>query len=211
MMLSGKHYVSLAVLLGLLLTFNAQAQSSAQAILIKNNVMVEILDQSSMPIKRGDFLNIGDTIHTGDNARAIFRFTDGSHLTMGENSVMSLKDFIYSENEKKAVFEFAKGAFRIITGAITQIDSPNFTVNTPIGSIGIRGTDFWGGNLSDDNSIDVVLLKSEHSIEIKNTYGKVILDKANQGTTLFPDQAPLSARIWPEAKLQKAFKAVSTE
>jgi len=211
MMLSGKQYVSLAVLLGILLTFHAQAQPSAQAILIKHRVMVETPEQSPMAIKRGDHLNIGDTIRTGKNARAIFRFTDGSQLTLGENSSLSLVDFIHSEKEKRAVLEFAKGAFRMITGAITQTDSPDFTVNTPIGSIGIRGTDFWGGNLSDDHSIDVVLLKSEHKIEIENAYGKVILDTPNQGTTLFPDQAPLSARVWPQAKLEKAFNAVSTE
>ncbi|GAA6134751.1 hypothetical protein NBRC116188_15400 [Oceaniserpentilla sp. 4NH20-0058] len=189
----------------------ASAEPTAKAVLVKNQVTVESTTKQSKNIKRGHELQVGDVIRTGADARAIFRFYDGSVLTMGANSEITVAEFNASGQSKKGTFDFVKGAFRMITGAITETDSPDFTVNTPIGSIGIRGTDFWGGNLATDNSIDVVLLESKHVIEVSNQYGTVILKEPNQGTTLMKDKAPLSTRTWPEAKLQRAFKSVATE
>ena len=99
----------------------------------------------------------------------------------------------------------------MVTGAITKTSNPNFTVNTPIGSIGVRGTDFWSGNLNNDESIDVVLLESEHTVEVSNQYGKVVLTQTGEGTTLLPNKPPLSPRKWPQQKLNRALKTVATQ
>jgi len=208
---SGKLRFLLLALCALIFSQMALANTSAKAVFIKNQVLLERSQQKPVSIKRGDDLLVGDLIRTGQDARAIFRFSDGSVLTMGANSEMRVSEFVSNEEKKKGQFDFVKGAFRMVTGAITKTESPDFTVNTPIGSIGVRGTDFWGGNLSTDDSVDVVLLESEHVLEIKNQYGSVLLKEPFQGTTLQAGKAPLSARTWPDEKLQRAFKTVATE
>lgn len=189
----------------------ASAQTNAKAILIKNHVTVETQDKAPIDITRGANIQVGDIIRTGTQSRAIIRFHDGSILTLGSNTIMKVEVFTATEESKKGQFNFVKGAFRMVTGAITDTDSPDFTVNTPLGSIGVRGTDFWGGNLTDDQTIDVVLLESKHVIEITNQHGKVILKEPKQGTTLVANKAPLSPRVWPAEKLQRAFKTVATD
>lgn len=208
---SGNLTLLLIGCLTLLFSQFALANTGAKAVLIKNHVTVETEFKAPVAITRGAEIQVGDIIRTGKDARAIIRFHDGSVLTLGADSEMQVTVFTADEKQKKGSFEFVKGAFRMVTGAITETDSPDFTVNTPMGSIGVRGTDFWGGNLTTDNSIDVVFLESKHIIEIANEFGKVILEKPYQGTTLMAGKAPLTPRIWPDEKLQRAFKTVATE
>lgn len=187
------------------------ADITAKTVLVKNQVLIERQNLTPTPIKRGDDLRIGDVIRTGPSARAVFRFNDGSVLTLGENSEIRISQFINNDKEKKGNLDFIKGVFRMITGEITKTSNPKFVVDTPIGSIGVRGTDFWGGNLNTDTSVDVVLLESEHKLEIKNEFGKVYLTKPFQGTTLQKGKPPLPASIWSDEKLQRAFKTVATD
>lgn len=189
----------------------AIADIAAKTVLVKNQVFLERQETAATPIKRGDDLRIGDIIRTGPSARAVFRFNDGSVLTVGENSEIRVTQFKNSVKEKKGNLDFVKGVFRMITGEITKTSNPNFVVDTPIGSIGVRGTDFWGGNLNTDTSIDVVLLESEHKLEIKNEFGKVYLTKPFEGTTLQKGMPPLPSAIWSDEKLQRAFKTVATD
>jgi ferric-dicitrate binding protein FerR (iron transport regulator) len=211
MMPFGKRQVVLFIFLIAAFVSYAQAQPViAKAILIQNTVTIESPKLNPIKIKRGSVLSLSDTIRTGENARAIFRFNDGTLLTLGSNSEIKIQTFTVTTEHKKGVFEFVKGALRIVTGAITKTDTPHFNVNTPMGSIGIRGTDFWGGNLSDDGSVDVLLIKSEHSLEVKNQFGSVLLQQDNQGSTLKPNQAPLSARMWPQEKIQRALDSIAT-
>lgn len=196
------------VLSSCLVLGQTEQSAIAKTLYIKPNVSAQFQD-SKRSISRGDSVYQHEAIITRDQARAKFRFYDGTLLTLGENSSLNLSEFVASHDKNHAVFEFTQGAFRIITGAITQTSSPSFTINTPMGSIGVRGTDFWGGNLNSDGSIDVLLIESDHTIEVSNQYGKVILRQAGEGTTLIPNKAPLTPKIWPQHKVQKALDTIN--
>lgn len=211
MMLSGKQTIAFALLMIFAFAQLAKAETVAKAILITPSVLAKSADAPQRELQRGAEIDSQDTLTSSENARAILRFNEGTLLTMGGNTQMTIEDFTNTKDTKQARFQFLKGAFRIVTGAITKTSNPNFTVNTPIGSIGVRGTDFWGGNLSDDDSIDVVLLESEHSVEVSNQFGKVVLTQTGEGTTLLPNKAPLTPRKWPQEKLNRAFKTIATE
>lgn len=182
----------------------------AKTILTKNQVSADN-SHTARPLKRGDALHSNDIVKTGLESRAILRFHEGTQLTLGANTTMHLENFVANQDKKEAVLNFTQGAFRIITGSITQTDSPSFQVNTPIGTIGIRGTEFWGGNLSDDDSVDVLLINSEHALVVSNEFGSVVLDQAGLGTTLKAGQAPTAAKKWGASKVQKAVNATATE
>jgi hypothetical protein len=211
MMRSGNRLIAYVVIMLTAFATYAKAEPVAKVVFIKPKMMIESDKGTTKLAQRGDDVFRLDTIHTQQNARAIIRFSDSTVLTLSSDTTMHIDDFIFSPNKKQASFEFIKGAFRIVTGAITKTASPNFTVNTPIGTIGIRGTDFWSGNLQDDQSIDVVLLESDHTLEISNEFGKVVLTQAGEGTTLKPNMPPLSPRKWPQKKLDKALNLTQTE
>ena len=211
MMLSGRQTITLTLLMLFAFAQTTKAEPVAKAILINPSVLAKSAGSSEREIQRSSEIHHKDTLTSGQNARAILRFTDGTMLTMGGNTQMKVEDFNFHKDQKQARFEFLKGAFRVVTGAITKTSNPSFTVNTPIGSIGVRGTDFWGGNLNHDDSIDVVLLESEHTVEVSNQYGKVELKQTGEGTTLLPNKAPLTPRKWPQEKLNRALKTVATQ
>lgn len=181
----------------------------AKAIMVKNLVTITTDDQAPQTIKRGHTLAVGDTLATGQQSRAIVRFNDGTLATLGSNSTIIIKQFVVNRDEKRGLLEFTKGALRVVTGAITRTHAPDFSVRTPMGSIGIRGTDFWCGNLSNDGSVDVLLIDSEHALEVSNGLGRVLLQEDGQGTTLKSNIAPLPVRTWPKAKVERALNAVN--
>jgi len=217
MMLSGRpHAMVLAVFMWMLGTYTwAQAMPDNQQVIIAKAIMVKNLvtkttdDQAPQAIKRGQTLALGNTITTGNKGRAILRFNDGTLATLGSNSSITIKQFVVNRDEKRGLLEFTKGALRVVTGAITRTQAPDFSVRTPMGSIGIRGTDFWCGNLSHDGSVDVLLINSEHALEVSNELGRVLLQEDGQGTTLKPNLAPLPVRTWPKAKVDRALNAVN--
>lgn len=161
--------------------------------------------------ERKTALTVGDEIHTGNNARAQLRFVDGTITTLGGNTAFVIKQFQWAEKSDKAAnaaFVLLTGAFRTVTGKILEASGSHFGVNTPVGTIGIRGTDFWGGYL-DGDAVDVLLIDGKHAVEVSNATGKVLLEKPGQGVTLKSNQSALAVKTWPATKVNRAVATIT--
>lgn len=108
----------------------------------------------------------GELIRTGDDARMHAEFADGTILMLGENATLQLDAFVYgTDRAPNGVINLTEGAFRLISGAINKEDGGSLTLHTPVATIGIRGTDFWGYQtedqiilaLIDDGELDVTV------------------------------------------------------
>ena len=164
-----------------------------------------------IPAERKTVLQVNDEIHTGENARAQLRFSDGTVTTLGANTGFRIQQFDWTDKQPTKAnvqLELLSGAFRTITGNALAVSGSTFGVKTPAGVIGIRGTDFWGGYL-DANAVDVLLISGEHAVEVSNANGKVLLEKAGQGTTLKADQSALAVKEWPQAKVDRAVATIT--
>ncbi|MCF2858025.1 FecR family protein [Pseudoalteromonas sp. SMS1] len=197
------------ILLSCLMCFSVSAEQVAQTILAKHHVVANTQD-TSRALKRKSKIFHQDFITTGKLARAQFRFQEGTILTLGADTRFLVADFSYThaQNTSSASFEFIQGAFRVVTGEITKVARPNFKIKTPLGSIGIRGTDFWGGHLYDTESIEVILLDSEHPLTIENQFGKVVISEPGTGSTLRKGKPPTQPVKWSKQKLQDAVKTI---
>lgn len=153
----------------------------------------------------------GDRFSTGVNSIAELRLRDGTLLTVGKESEFQIQDFrIYRDRPNIALFELAKGAFRSVTGAITR-RTHRFEVRTQVATIGVRGTDFWGGYGLTENGLDVVMLDG-HGVYVKGAAGQVELDKPGLGTTVLADGGqPAAPKTWGEAKLKRAVATVTVD
>ena len=89
----------------------------------------------------GSELHASDTVRTGDAGKADLVFVDRTNLTVGPTSEVVLDKFVYDPvgNKGKVVVQATRGAFRFATG--TQ-DHSAYQINTPYGSLGVRGTEF---------------------------------------------------------------------
>ena len=89
----------------------------------------------------GSELHVNETVRTGDAGKADLVFIDRTNLTVGPTSEVVLDKFVYDPvgNKGKVVLQTTRGAFRFVTG--TQ-DHSAYQINTPYGSLGVRGTAF---------------------------------------------------------------------
>ena len=89
----------------------------------------------------GSELRANETVRTGDAGKADLVFVDRTNLTVGPTSEVKLDKFVYDPvgNKGKVVLQASRGAFRFVTG--TQ-DHSVYQLNTPYGSLGVRGTAF---------------------------------------------------------------------
>src|SRR6516225_3390982 len=92
-------------------------------------------------LKPGSELHSSETVRTGDAGKADLVFIDRTNLTVGPTSEVVLDKFVYDPvgNKGKVVLQATRGAFRFVTG--TQ-DHSVYQLNTPYGSLGVRGTAF---------------------------------------------------------------------
>jgi hypothetical protein len=121
-------------------------QPAGRIIAAVGAVTAERADGTSRPLRRRSEVYAGDILVTGPKATAQVRFTDNGLLQIQPNSRFQINEYRFSGKEdgsESAVFKLLKGGMRSITGAIGHTNKENYKVDTPVATIGLRGTD-WG-------------------------------------------------------------------
>jgi hypothetical protein len=105
------------------------------AILVQAN-----LPNDAGPAKVGDFVYRGDIIQTAADGKLGVAFADGSSFTVSPNARMEVNEFVYDPrgHTNSSLMSLTKGTFTFIAGEVAHTGS--MKVNTPIGTMGIRGT-----------------------------------------------------------------------
>jgi hypothetical protein len=90
--------------------------------------------------KVGDLVYLGDVVATGADGRVGINFTDGSSFNLSNNARMALDEFVYDPNGKanSTLFNLTKGTFTFVAGKIAK--TGDMKVDTPVATMGIRGT-----------------------------------------------------------------------
>jgi hypothetical protein len=92
----------------------------------------------------GSKLQAGDVLATGFDGSLGLILRDNSCLSIGPQSKIVIKDFLFSPAEgKMALFaRLAKGTMAYMSGMIGKLAPESVRFETPVASIGIRGTYF---------------------------------------------------------------------
>lgn len=185
----------------------AEACRVGEVLRVVGTVSVQRQGQSFTPFA-GVGICRGDRVLTGAGSIAELRLRDGTLITVGKDSEFLIRDFrLYKDRPNVALFDLARGAFRSVTGLITR-RAHRFEVNTRVATIGVRGTDFWGGFGLSEQGLDVVMLEG-HGVYVQSAQGQVELDQPGLGTTVMPASSPAAAKTWGQAKLQKAMATIT--
>ena len=148
-----------------------------------------------------------DTLRTGDKTRLLVDFVDGSKLSLGDNSELLIDEMIYDPGKKgKGALRLAKGVFRFVTGQINKVPGGQLVLSTPVATIGIRGTDFWGEQT--DTRLTMALLDSGE-LTIATPNGTVTLTQPLSAVTIERGQAPGAVFTLTPAQLQAAAGTVA--
>jgi hypothetical protein len=119
---------------------SATAQSIGSARSITNQVD-GILRGTTRSLAVGSDVFSNEVVRTGEAASAQLVFLDSTNLSLGPRSAVTLDRFVYNpdRNTGRVVVRASRGVFRFVTG--TQ-PSRDYTVETPVATIGVRGTIF---------------------------------------------------------------------
>src|SRR3984893_10134815 len=104
----------------------------------KNQVQ-GIVGGGTRALSAGSELFSNETVRTGDASLAQLLFLDETSLSVGARSEVKLDLFVYNPDRKtgNVVLEASRGAFRFVSGSQTPT---NYTIKTPLATIGVRGT-----------------------------------------------------------------------
>lgn len=161
-------------------------------------------DGTTRPLTVSQSIFTNDLLRTGPDARLELRLSDASVLTLGENAELAIEDFANEMLDSRMRFRVA-GPFRFISGIIPRRNREGVRFATPHATIGIRGTEFWGGPF-DGYSILVI----EGAITVENGAGRVVLDQEGQGTVIpTADTAPGAPRVWDGERIGRAVRTVT--
>jgi hypothetical protein len=101
-------------------------------------VQARLSDQAGARV--GDPVYRGDVIKTGADGRVGINFADDSSFNLSSNASMEMNEFVYDPAGKfnSTLFSLAKGTFTFVAGNVAKTGS--MKVDTPVATMGIRGT-----------------------------------------------------------------------
>ena len=99
--------------------------------------------EGSRSLHQGDHVFKGDTLATAKGSAGSIEFLDKTVLNVGEGAKVSLDQYVYdaSKGTGKVLFKLAQGTFRTVTGEIVKNNPESFKMQSPLATIGIRGTE----------------------------------------------------------------------
>jgi hypothetical protein len=164
--------------------------------------------RATRPLAAGDPIRSGDVLRTGPGSRLQVRFTDGMELTLSDGAEMAVAAYDWNAPQAagKAELSLVQGSFLLRTGAVGKLPDHPLTVKTPLASVGVRGTQFWGGPL--DAPLNVLLI--EGKVVVSSPAGSVELENPGEGTSVTePGDAPRPPSYWGADRIGRAFATVS--
>lgn len=149
-----------------------------------------------------------ETVLTGGLSRLEITFVDNGVLVLGDNARLVIDEYVYEPDAKRGnvALSVVQGAFRAVSGRIAELDGRPYRLRTPLATIGIRGTEFWGGAI--DGAFGVALLEGAGLI-IENAQGRIEIARVGDGTTLRAGQAPEAPVTWSPDKVARAIATVA--
>lgn len=89
----------------------------------------------------GSDIFIGDLVKTGDKGQVQIQFADTTKLVVGPHSSLKIEDYLLRNDGSagKLAVDMLGGSFRFATGDAAK---DRYKIDTPTGTIGVRGTKF---------------------------------------------------------------------
>ena len=146
------------------------------------------------PLKAGDILREGDRIHSTEGSKVFLVFSNGSEITLFQNSSLSIVDLeqepytskrIYNELEadpskSQTLLELDYGQ---LDGHVKKLSSTSsFNIETPLGTAAIRGTRFSISLLFTGNKLILSVSNFDGLVDIlTKSSSKVVTGKKGFG------------------------------
>ena len=137
----------------------AASEQVGLAVAVRNNVSQ--IEPRISRILTGDDVIRDELVETKADSGAKFVLKDSTNLVLGPNSTLRLDRAVFSGETTVAdiAIKLALGSFRFITG---QSAKESYAINTPLATIGIRGT-----------TLDFLIERAKNTVVLKHGESRV--------------------------------------
>lgn len=133
------------------------AEPAGTVVLAVGNVTDQAADGNRRTLHDGDQIYSGDSLSTGRGAYLDLDFADGGRILLRPGTRFQIEHYRYaaaapvqtaapatarSEVHESAFFRLIKGGLRAISGLIGHVTRADYRLDTPVATIGIRGTGY---------------------------------------------------------------------
>jgi hypothetical protein len=189
----------------------AQPEQAGSAALAEGSVIATGSDGVQRTLHDGDAVYSGDSITTGSDSYADLELDDGGRILLHPGSAFQIAEYHFDpaahglvdtdgspqnpatseETHESAIFRLIKGGLRAIDGLIGKSNPSDYAMQTPVATIGIRGTEYdvryCDNNCQDetengkvpDNGLYTAV--SEGAIGVSDSTGVSVIKKGGYG------------------------------
>ena len=125
------------------------------------------------PLANGDQIHMGDTLTTGPGGSTSVSFADGTQLTLAGDTKLTIDNYVYdpaNPSAGTACYSWLQGAFMYIGGLLdAHHGATGPTVETPLGSLGFRGTEIVGKYDAKAHTVEIDLISGAVAVTPNRT------------------------------------------
>ena len=170
-------------------------------------------DGTVVDASEGSAVFSGDIIKTETGANIGIRFVDDTNFVLGESGRMVIDEMIYdpsNNSNSSSSFSVVQGVFSFVSGQVAKAGDDAMVVNTPVASIGIRGTTVAGNAAAEGSSNSITLLPDADGgvgqIAVSNSAGTQVMSVPFQTTSLTSAfTAPPAPVVIPANQLENLY------
>ena len=152
----------------------SEMEPAGKVLTVRGTLKAVAQDNSERVLERRSQFYETDVLVTDEKSHAQIRFTDDSIMALKPNTEFKIAGYHYNAAEPqngKQVGRLLKGGFRALTGKIADANPKNYRIDTPVATIGIRGTNYSAILVGESLSVAVW----QGSIRLTNQAGSLDL------------------------------------
>ena len=174
------------------------------------------VDGSRVQLANGDAIFLGDVVETAAGASLNIAFVDGTSLSLSDDARMVIDDMVYAPGSaaNSATFSMVQGLFVLVSGDVAK--TGEMTIETPVSTIGIRGTSVAIQAATEGLRNLITLLADPDGnigiVEVATQVARVILDTLGASTSVTSATlAPSAVEVLTAEQIETAYRsALST-
>lgn len=133
-----------------------------------------IRDGQETQLSAGDELLVSDSVRTGLDSGCELLFADGTQVQLGPLTQINIQDFAFNADapaENSFAVHMMEGVVNTVSGEVVKLNPEGFSLSTPLGTAGIRGTTVLAHVFPTHVVFMVTDMAQGHSVHINNIFG----------------------------------------
>lgn len=181
---------------------------------VSGSATVTHVNGSKETIAKGTPIYEGDVIETDAKGAVNIQFADESSFAVSNNAKMAIDEFVFDTqtNGGENKFSMLRGLFVYTSGLVGREDPDDVQINTPVGSIGIRGTIITGDIPADGANRPAQISVVEGAIVVhSNTGTEVTLSQQFETVQIDSSSGTMNnIGVLPQSDFAETFNVLRT-